>query len=86
MRSLRCALGLHDDGTDSFGGFSPTCLRCGGPSYERRPPEKDWRCSSCEHTMDFHDADGRCWFTVLDGLPETNLVCPCKIRTKEEGQ
>jgi len=28
----------------------------------------------------YHDVDGRCWFTVADGLPETNLVCPCKIR------
>lgn len=31
-RRLLCRLGLHDDGTDSFGGYSPTCLRCGGPS------------------------------------------------------
>jgi len=30
-RGLRCALGLHDDGTDCAGGHSPTCLRCGGP-------------------------------------------------------
>lgn len=28
-RSLRCFFGLHDDGTDVFGGCSPTCLRCG---------------------------------------------------------
>lgn len=28
-RGLRCALGLHDDGTDAFGGSSSTCLRCG---------------------------------------------------------
>lgn len=31
-RGLRCALGLHDDGTDVFGGYSAVCLRCGGPS------------------------------------------------------
>jgi hypothetical protein len=30
-RPLRCALGLHDDGTDAFGGFSHTCLRCRRP-------------------------------------------------------
>jgi hypothetical protein len=30
-RGLRCLLGLHDDGTDAFGGHSATCLRCGAP-------------------------------------------------------
>jgi hypothetical protein len=30
-RGLRCLLGLHDDGTDCAGGYSPTCLRCGRP-------------------------------------------------------
>lgn len=30
-RGVRCALGLHDDGTDVLGGYSPTCLRCGRP-------------------------------------------------------
>jgi hypothetical protein len=30
-RGLRCALGVHDDGTDAFGGVSVTCLRCGRP-------------------------------------------------------
>jgi hypothetical protein len=30
-RGLRCLLGLHDDGTDCAGGYSPTCLRCGAP-------------------------------------------------------
>lgn len=30
-RTLRCVLGLHLDGTDAFGGYSPTCLRCGRP-------------------------------------------------------
>jgi len=24
-----CLVGLHCDGTDAFGGFSPACLRCG---------------------------------------------------------
>lgn len=37
------------------------------------------RCLSCEHGLDIHDADGRCWFTCASGLPETNLVCPCKV-------
>lgn len=27
--NLRCFLGLHDDGTDVFGWYSPECLRCG---------------------------------------------------------
>lgn len=40
------------------------------------------RCPSCEHGLDIHDADGRCWFTVASGLPGTDLVCPCKM-TKE---
>ena len=30
---IRCACGLHDDMTDAFGGFSPTCPRCGSPSW-----------------------------------------------------
>lgn len=38
----------------------------------------DRRCSGCEHGWDIHDADGRCWFTVAHGLPDSNLVCPCK--------
>lgn len=33
MSSIRCAWGLHDDRTDAFGGYSPTCVRCGGPSW-----------------------------------------------------
>lgn len=42
------------------------------------------RCPSCEHRTSIHDADGRCWFTVASGLPETNLVCPCKVRKENE--
>lgn len=38
MKSLRCILGHHDDGTDAFGGYSPTCLRCGGPSQSGATP------------------------------------------------
>lgn len=30
---MRCGLGLHNDATDAFGGYSPTCVRCGGPSW-----------------------------------------------------
>jgi hypothetical protein len=30
-RTLRCALGLHDDGSDAFGGFSTVCWRCYRP-------------------------------------------------------
>lgn len=29
---ILCWLGLHNDGTDAFGGYSPTCLRCGRPT------------------------------------------------------
>lgn len=35
---LRCALGHHDDGTDCWGGYSPTCLRCGRPSFAGATP------------------------------------------------
>lgn len=42
------------------------------------------RCPSCEHGVDIHDADGRCWFTVREGQPETNLVCPCKVRVEHD--
>jgi len=42
------------------------------------------RCTSCEHPQQYHDADGRCWFTVEYGLPGRDLVCPCKIRHVEE--
>ena len=28
---LCCAAGLHNDGTDVSGGYSPTCLRCDRP-------------------------------------------------------
>lgn len=32
IQRIMCRLGLHDDGTDCFGGYSPTCLRCGRPT------------------------------------------------------
>ncbi|MBB4984981.1 hypothetical protein [Streptomyces nymphaeiformis] len=46
------------------------------------------RCTSCEHQDQYHDADGRCWFTVEHGVPERDLVCPCKRRrlTVEEDE
>lgn len=31
--SFRCAAGFHDDGTDAFGGYSQTCLRCDRSVY-----------------------------------------------------
>jgi hypothetical protein len=37
------------------------------------------RCPSCDHKVKFHDVSGRCWFAVASALPETNLVCPCKV-------
>lgn len=42
------------------------------------------RCSSCEHGFDIHDVDGRCWFTVEQGVPERDLVCSCKLRRMAE--
>lgn len=30
---LLCWLGLHNDGTTAFGGYSDTCLRCDKPTY-----------------------------------------------------
>jgi hypothetical protein len=38
------------------------------------------RCSSCEHEAQYHDADGRCWFTVEQGVPERDAVCSCQLR------
>lgn len=35
------------------------------------------RCPSCDHEMRYHDVDGRCWFTVENGVLGSNLVCPC---------
>ncbi|MFI1165602.1 hypothetical protein ACH4UM_18800 [Streptomyces sp. NPDC020801] len=35
------------------------------------------RCQSCDHEAQYHDSDGRCWFTVERGTPGSNLVCPC---------
>lgn len=44
------------------------------------PPD---RCPSCDHKREFHDVDGRCWFTVDHGIPEHNLVCPCQVQRTE---
>jgi hypothetical protein len=41
------------------------------------------RCPSCQHEKDIHDTDGRCWFTVEQGVPDRDLVCPCKIRKSD---
>jgi hypothetical protein len=38
------------------------------------------RCPSCDHKREYHDAGGRCWFTVDHGTPGSNLVCPCAPR------
>lgn len=35
---LMCAMGFHHDGTDAFGGYSPTCLRCGKSSTSDATP------------------------------------------------
>lgn len=37
------------------------------------------RCPSCEHGADIHDSTGLCWFTVAQGTPEKDLVCPCHV-------
>lgn len=44
------------------------------------------RCPSCDHEQQYHDADGRCWYTVASALPGTNLGCPCKVRKQEEDE
>jgi hypothetical protein len=41
------------------------------------------RCLSCEHGTDSHDVDGVCWFTVAQGTPGKNLVCPCHVRESQ---
>ncbi|MWA08813.1 DUF1653 domain-containing protein [Streptomyces sp. BA2] len=38
------------------------------------------RCGSCEHETRYHDVDGRCWFTVEQGVPERDSVCACQLR------
>lgn len=38
------------------------------------------RCTSCEHETRYHDVDGRCWFTVEQGVPEKDSVCACLVR------
>lgn len=38
------------------------------------------RCPSCEHETQYHDAGGRCWFTVEQGVPERDSVCSCLLR------
>lgn len=40
------------------------------------------RCPSCDHQR-AHHSEGRCWFTVDHGLPDSNLVCPC-ARTRPD--
>jgi hypothetical protein len=30
LSAVMCRIGLHHDGTDAFGGYSTTCLRCRG--------------------------------------------------------
>ncbi|MFB6787650.1 hypothetical protein ACFCWT_13340 [Streptomyces olivaceus] len=38
------------------------------------------RCLSCEHEARYHDVDGRCWFTVEQGVFERDSVCSCLLR------
>lgn len=42
------------------------------------------RCDSCEHHVQMHDVDGRCWFVVDQGVPEMNAVCACLVRAGGE--
>lgn len=36
------------------------------------------RCASCEHAAEFHQPEG-CWYTVANGKPGRDLVCPCEV-------
>lgn len=36
------------------------------------------RCGSCEHKWKYHSGDG-CWFTVIMGRRDRNLVCACRV-------
>lgn len=38
------------------------------------------RCGSCEHEAQYHDVDGRCWFTVEQGVTGRDAVCSCQLR------
>jgi hypothetical protein len=42
------------------------------------------RCSSCEHGEEYHDVNGRCWFTPTSAVYEVNSVCQCQIREIED--
>jgi len=71
---------------DEYGDHADAILAVLGPpaaGLDASQPATD-RCTSCEHSQRYHDADGRCWFTVEYGLPGRDLVCPCKIRHVEE--
>lgn len=56
----------------------------GQPAKAQDADRASARCSSCEHGLDIHDADGRCWFTVQQGVPDRDLVCSCKLRRMAE--
>jgi hypothetical protein len=48
------------------------------PAWFDGPAEAaDEPCPSCGHDTGIHDNDDRCWYTVKNGVPGYNLVCPC---------
>ena len=47
-------------------------------SVLRAAREAERRCPSCEHTVDFHHADG-CYWTVTVGREDEDMVCPCSM-------
>lgn len=76
IRGLLAHVGIDTTGRD---------IRVGdkGPCTAEAPVE---RCPSCDHEVAYHDVDGRCWFTVDQGVVGSNLVCPCDSRRDEGGE
>lgn len=89
------AAGIRDAARQASG-QQPECAPCndtgacnGGPcahpaaGLSDTQPANDRaavRCTSCDHEAQHHDADGRCWFTVEQGVPGRDCVCSCQRR------
>ncbi|MCP3017285.1 hypothetical protein NGM33_28540 [Nocardiopsis dassonvillei] len=54
---------------------------CGRPKLSATPDKA--RCTSCEHYMEFHQADG-CWHAVVFGRQGKPVGCPCGVPVNRE--
>lgn len=67
----------HDEGSHELCG--PECA-AGLSDTQPAVDRVIVRCTSCDHEAQYHDADGRCWFTVEQGVPGRDCVCACQRR------